>query len=145
MSFSLDVGKSVKGMEREMANESKAIVIALFRSVIKDTPVLEGRLRGNWIISADNPATGTVNVGATDTGSESKDRKDSTRGPITSGAVNNVVNFAATVDFTKNFDIYLSNNLPYASFIEFGGSKVKSPEGMVRKNLIRVGSLIAKR
>lgn len=106
-----------------MERLNKAIILELFTSVILDTPVLEGRLRGNWVISADNPADGTVSV------------KDPS-GRITAGKVSSFIN---DFDGTKDFDVYLTNNLPYAYRIEYDGwSKTKAPEGMVRKNLIRI-------
>ena len=54
-------------------------------------------------------------------------------------AINNM--FAELAKFPKDKDsvVYLTNNLPYAARIEYDGwSHTKAPEGMVRKNVIRI-------
>jgi hypothetical protein len=123
MSFSLGIAKWVGETIDEIEQVNKAIILELFTSVILDTPVLEGRLRGNWLITSDDPASGTVEV--TD--------------PTGDKTVRRVKEFVRDLSVTQDFDVYLTNNLPYAYRIEYDGwSKVKAPEGMVRKNLIRV-------
>ena len=117
-----------------MARRHRAIILDLFRSVIKDTPVgtsdpsrnyVGGRLKGNWIISADNPSDGTFDV----------------VDPAGTVTTKKVEDFVADLKAHKNFDIFLTNNMPYAYRIEFEGwSHTKAPEGMVRKNLIRVSN-----
>jgi hypothetical protein len=154
MSFALQVGKWTKDTVDGTARLHKATIFELFTSVILDTPVLEGRLRGNWIMSYNSASSGTVTVAKTQTGSESKNsdkfrsgRKGSRRnaslrgaveGQVTSKVVNEVFSRLASFPKGKDFTVYLTNNLPYASRIEFGYSKVKAPEGMVRKNIIRI-------
>ncbi len=124
MSFSVDVGKWARHTAPEaVADASEAVIFALFRGVIKDTPVLEGRLRANWIISKDRPSGETT---------EETDPNDTE-------TLGKVVTFLEDQDLSEPFDIYLTNNLPYAYRIEYDGySKVKAPEGMVRKNFIRI-------
>lgn len=103
----------------------KAIILELFTSVILDTPVLTGRLRGNWVISSDSPATGQFDV-VDPTGQQTTKK---------------VENFISKIEFSKDFDIFLSNNLPYVYRIEYDGwSHTKAPEGMVRKNIIRISN-----
>lgn len=144
MSFSQNVGGWAKDAKKEMADLNKAIAFELFASIILDTPVLEGRLRGNWVISSDNPASGTVEVSQTTTGSESKNRNERPRGPVTTKTVHNVSDFLGKVNFESDVDLYLTNNLPYAYRIEYDGySKVKAPAGMVRKNFIRISENLA--
>lgn len=144
MGFAINIGKWAEGAKGEMARINKSVVFELFSAVIKDTPVLEGRLRGNWIISSDNPASGTVKIEQTDVSSESKSRKDGTRGRVTSNAINSVFAHIAKVDFGSDIDLYLTNNLPYAYRIEYDGwSESKAPAGMVRENLIRVIDILA--
>jgi hypothetical protein len=130
MSFSLNVAKWSAGATADMAKLNKAIIFSLFSSVIKDTPVDEGRLRGNWIISSKDPANGTVDI----------------EDPQGNKSIANVADFIRGVDGTKDFDVYLTNNLPYAFRIEYDGwSHTKAPAGMVRKNLIRITSNLAAR
>ncbi len=60
--FSANIAKWVGDAQDQTKELHKAIILELFTSVILDTPVLEGRLRGNWIISSDSPATGQFDV-----------------------------------------------------------------------------------
>lgn len=103
----------------------KAATIELFKSVILDTPVSEGRLRGNWQATTNNPATGQLDI------------YDQNGGGTVIIAVNTV---------NKSLDdqtLYLANNLPYALRIEYGHSD-KAPAGMVRRNIARISRLIEK-
>lgn len=128
MSFSLDVAKWAEKARGDIEQLNKAIIIELFTSVILDTPVLEGRLRGNWLITSDDPATGTVNV----------------EDPTGAKTVRKVEDFVRGMSGKHDFSVYLTNNLPYAYRIEYDGwSSVKAPEGMVRKNLIRISNNLA--
>ena len=123
MSFSSDIGGWAKGATEEIAEVNKNIVFGLFESVIRDTPVLEGRLRANWLPSVDDPETQEIDV------------QDSS-GEET---VQNVKNFIERINGKDDFSVFLTNNLPYAYRIEYDGwSSTKAPEGMVRKNFIRV-------
>jgi len=125
MPFSVNVSKWAAKAGTTVAELHKAIILELFASVIEDTPVLQGRLRGNWIISADDPANGTFDV--VDKTGEVTTRK--------------VKDFVAKIDGEKDFNVFLANNLPYAYRIEYDGwSHTKAPEGMVRKNFIRISN-----
>ncbi len=121
MSFSRQITDWTANVSEESAELSKAIIFELFSSVIEDTPVDTGRLRGNWVITKGiAPITE----------------------PLTDGGENKlseVANFIAKVDFTQPFNLFLTNNLPYAERIEYGYSK-QAPAGMVRKNYIRITS-----
>ena len=123
MSFSTQVGKWTQHTAPDAVNEEMtAIVLDLFGSVIEDTPVDEGRLAANWQPSSKTPATGEL---------ASTNHQDTKR---------DVDDFVSAFDFSKkDFKVYLTNNLPYAHRIEYDGwSRNKAPEGMVRKNQIRV-------
>lgn len=105
---------------------NQAVVLALFSSVIKDTPVLTGRLRGNWLVTSENPASGVAEV--TD--------------PTGNKAIADVASLVGGM--SGDFDVYLTNNLPYAYRVEYDGwSHTKAPAGMVRKNLIRISEKLA--
>ena len=123
MSFSLQVGKWADAASRELQELQKAVILELFTSVILDTPVLEGRLRGNWLITSGDPAAGTLNM----------------EDPTGARTVRNVNDFVRRLDTGKDYSVFLTNNLPYAYRIEYDGwSHTKAPEGMVRKNFIRI-------
>ncbi|WBA79555.1 hypothetical protein [Endozoicomonas sp. GU-1] len=103
----------------------KAVAIELFKSVILDTPVDEGRLRANWQATTDNPATGQLDI------------YDENGGGTVALAVK-------TVNQSNNDQVlYLVNNLPYALAIEYGHSD-QAPKGMVRRNMVRISGLIKK-
>lgn len=123
MSFSQKVARWAYNAGQEIEALQKAIILELFTSVILDSPVLEGRLRGNWLITSGTPGEGVVDV------------LDPT-GNITTRKISN---FVRSIDAAENYSVYLTNNLPYAYRIEYDGwSHTKAPEGMVRKNFIRI-------
>ena len=94
----------------------------LFRAVVMDTPVLEGTLRGNWQASSVSPITSELGM------------RDSAQ---VFAEMEAVLSGARMTD-----DIYLRNNLPYAYPIEYyGHSSVKAPQGMVRKNVMRLSQI----
>lgn len=127
MNFAVDVAKWAAKANATIVETQRAIIIELFNSVILDTPVLTGRLRGNWIISSDNPSLGTVDI----------------EDPSGATTTRKVEDFVESIGL-KNVNVFLSNNLPYAWRIEYEGfSKIKSPEGMVRKNFIRISNILS--
>lgn len=121
--FSADITNWTKKAEKDFERLRRAIVIELFSSVILDTPVAEGRLRGNWQISASSPTSGVVEVLDTNGGK----------------TIANVQGLVQQGKLNKDQAVFLTNNLPYAYAIEYdGASHTKAPQGMVRKNFIRV-------
>jgi len=120
--FSLKINDYVENSLKDVTELHKAIILELFSSVILDTPVLEGRLRGNWIISSDNPASGTFDITDKDGGTTTRKVED----------------HISKLPDSLDFKVYLTNNLPYAYRIEYDGYSGKAPEGMVRKNFARI-------
>ena len=144
MQFALNTAKWAKKAAIDIEEVNRAIIFDLFASVILDTPVMEGRLRGNWLITSDNPASGIVEVSSSSPDTESKSRKDPPRGPVTTYKVNELTSFVNKMDGNDDFNVYLTNNLPYVYRVEYDGwSHAKAPEGMVRKNFIRISSNLA--
>jgi len=123
MGFSDDIRKARKQMIDDADEYRQAVTISLFNSVILDTPVDTGRLRGNWQTSEGEAKTGEVN------------RLDKSGGEATTEA--------QQVVQSSNPDtvVHLTNNLPYATKMEFGGSD-QSPQGMVRKNVARIEQIL---
>ncbi|OED34516.1 hypothetical protein AB832_07405 [Flavobacteriaceae bacterium (ex Bugula neritina AB1)] len=123
MSFSGKINQFKVDAIEATEETRKAAIIALFRSVIQDTPVDTGRLRGNWQASINNPESGTID--AFNTG--------------TSVAIAAAIK---TVEGSQAGEtLYLVNNLPYAEKIEYGYSQ-QAPQGMVRRNLSRITQII---
>ena len=97
----------------------EGIIISLFNAVILDTPVDSGRAIGNWQASAEKPKLTKVERFG-ESGALAEVQQNMTEGTM-----------------------YLTNNLPYIERLEYGYSQ-KSPDGMVRKNVARVGAIIKK-
>ena len=113
----------------------KGTSIKLFSAVIKSSPVDTGRFRANWTAAGVQPSTVTAS---------STDKS----GSSAIGAMTSYINSAnGQLVFT------LSNNLPYAHKLEYGGypgdgpntvggfSK-QAPAGMVRVNAARFQAIL---
>lgn len=110
-------GFSARAQEKVLKIFKKSI-IDLTSDIISDTPVDTGRLKNNWF-----PSVGAASEQTTEaTANEAGDRAEK----------------CAQNELTLDKTFYFTNNLPYAFRIEFEGwSKVKAPQGMVRRNAIR--------
>lgn len=114
-------------MEAAKVNIKRGLWAARFQAIttlcghiIDDTPVDSGALRGSW----------RTNEGSVST--ETEPRLDE------SGKEPKAECTAVVGSSNLDSEIYFSNPLHYAEYIEFDGhSSVKAPEGMVRKNLAR--------
>lgn len=97
----------------------RAIKVALFNGVIRDTRVDTGRLRGNWQTTNNSPASGEV------------EREDSTPQGSDGGSAQLEASFTVKGDTID----YLTNNLPYAQ-------RWEEHDGMVRRNVARLSRTI---
>lgn len=110
-------------------------VISLFSDIVIATPVDEGRLRSNWFASGKNPSNAV----------------NDTR------SVGQALGLIKTVAKSVKGDTYtLTNNLPYAVTVEFGGFNynpksgkttssgfsTQAPQGMMRANTLRWSNLV---
>lgn len=125
MNFSLgNLNPWKKKAIEQVTRDRREIILRLFRAVVFDTPVLEGTLRGNWQCSMLSPITGPISKRV---------------GNQVMAEIQSVLNGSKLED-----TIYLRNNMPYAYGIEYyGWSKVKAPQGMVRKNIMRLDRIAA--
>lgn len=114
MTLKLDIDRFAAKTRSRVDEASRAIKIALFNGVIRDTRVRTGRLRGNWQTTTGEPAPTTV------------DRLDPT-GEAAEREVRETVG-ADTKD-------YLTNNLPYAEVWE-------ERDGMVERNVARIERIV---
>jgi len=124
VSFSDDMNAYAKKAGASLEETSRAIVLELFGSVIKDTPVKSGRAKGNWQTTIGAPASGTV---------------DRLGEPEALADVSQ-----QTASFGAGKVIYLSNNLPYIYRLEYDGWSQQAPGGMLRKNVARIQQIVAK-
>lgn len=114
MSFSADITKFAKKTNSSLDEASRAIKINLFGSVIRDTRVDTGRLRGNWQTTTGSPNYSEI------------DRLDPTGNQAVTEAITTVK--GDTVD-------YMTNNLPYAEVWE-------ENDGMIAKNMARINRIV---
>lgn len=135
MSFTLDVRNFVEKTKKNNETVMRQVSLKLFSAIIKASPVDTGRFRMNWQATYSTPATGVL------------------AGVDPSGAT--AINVMADV-VLKNpfwFDFVLTNNLPYANVIEYGGYpgdgpntvggySRQAPSGVVRVNVVRFQQLI---
>lgn len=124
MSFASDVAKYAKLAGASVDETGRAIVLELFGSTIKDTPVKSGRAKGNWQTTIGTPASGTTDrLGEEESLAEVSQQ---------------------TASFGAGKIIYLTNNLPYIYRLEYLGWSQQSPDGMARKNVARIQSIVRK-
>lgn len=136
MSFSRDMGKAtaeIKGISSKWAREGAK---ALFTRVIRQSPTgqpdiwkaknppkgyVGGRFKGNWQFTKGTPAVGDLDL---------KDKEGD-------GTISKMVQGISTVNFNKEFKVFLTNNLPYSEELEEGHS-TQVPVGWVRLNVMRI-------
>ncbi|WP_445364960.1 hypothetical protein ACJJJB_11650 [Microbulbifer sp. ANSA001] len=121
MKFSASLKKFNDDALAEADRLYRATNIELFNSVIRDTPVDTGRARGNWQTTVGTPAQ------------SSSLRLDRSGAEAQAEVIQNV----SGLDKVN----YLINNLPYIQPLEYGHSK-QAPAGMVRRNVLRIKSII---
>ncbi len=118
--FNADLKNFGELTERQAEQVFRKIALDLDASVVLDTPVDEGRARGNWYPSINVP---------------SDDVDDKSLGSAKSlGRISRVV-LGAKLGTT----IWLTNNLPYILALENGHSK-QAPNGMVDVNVERAAA-----
>lgn len=131
MSFTQDLFKFRKRTMDKYTKVKRLSAFELFAAVVMETPVDKGVLRNNWFAS--------IGRGSTDTTSSSD--------PSGANTLAKIQAILQGVDLDR--DVFLTNNLPYAAVVEFGGYpkspsggagktsggySLKAPEGMVRIN-----------
>lgn len=135
MSFTLDVRNFVEKAKKNNETVMRQVSLKLFSAIIKASPVDTGRFRMNWQATYSTPATGVING-------------EDPSGTAAIGAMSTVV--------LKNpfwFDFVLTNNLPYANVIEYGGYpgtgpntvggfSRQAPSGIVRVNVVRFQQIL---
>lgn len=115
-----DWGAQIEALAKKGAQDigevCRAIKIELFSSVVDDTRVDTGRLRGNWSIREGSPNT-------------TKLKRTDKSGSIVKGRIDAV----ASPDGVT----YFTNNLPYAGVYE-------KKDAMIGKNVARVDQILKK-
>jgi len=127
VSFESDWQKISEKLDKTLSQGIRATLFEVGAAIIKDTPADTGRARGNWQSSVNSGATGEL----------SRKQKGKRSGAATT-ELSQEVNVAIGNIF------YLTNNVPYIRRLEYGYSKKKAPDGMVRKNLQHFNRLLVK-
>jgi len=124
VSFSNDLQNFNKKTLEVYSKVKRGSSLDLFSAIVLETPVDKGTLRGNWFADIGSPNT------------EISDAVDES-GQITISTIKAVLQQGDMAD-----DVFLTNNLPYATVIEFDGHSAKAPAGMVRVNTVRWKSIV---
>ncbi len=118
--FNLDLTRFGDLTEKQAHQIFRKIALDLDASIVLDTPVDEGRARGNWYPSINIP---------------SAEVDEDSLGPgVSLGRLNGVVATAQLGDV-----IWMTNNLPYILALENGHSG-QAPDGMVDVNAERAAA-----
>lgn len=96
----------------------------LFSAIVLATPVDKGVLRNNWYAEIGRGSTESTNEGE----------------PSGQSAISRIQNRIESADELST--VFLTNNLPYASRIEFDGHSAQAPTGMVRVNLLNWNTIV---
>lgn len=114
-SFLVDLRASINEALGGAEEVVKDATLTLVTKIVLKTPVDTGRLQKNWNTKLNTADLTLHDVGAQDSPSR---------------AMSELKNFDLKVK-----QIWITNNLPYAYDIEYGKSKVKAPQGMMRVSL----------
>ena len=104
----------LKLAEEQAARVMRGIAFTLFTGTSRDTPVDTGRLRSNWQLTLNDPASSEVGG------------IQPNPAPVLSS-------------YTIQDTIYLSNNLVYADTIE-NGRLNRTPNFMLKRNLAKINN-----
>ena len=122
--FSVDMSKAIKNAEDDIETIVKLATLGLFRAIVLKTPVDTGHLAYNWQASVNN-VENSVREGVDPDKQRTIEDGE--------GKINKWT--------TKDKIIWISNNVHYVEDIEYGKSKVKAPQGMVRVSLREFDSI----
>lgn len=122
--FSVDLEKEISQAEDKAEDTVKFAVLGLFRAIVLKTPVDTGHLAYNWQVSIDSP--------------ENSERPgvDPEKDKTISEGQSNIGKWKL-----NNKMLWIANNVEYVEDIEYGKSKVKAPQGMVRVSLREFDSI----
>lgn len=115
--FEVNIDKFADQIGVELSLVIKKLAFDIFADVVAGTPVDTGRAMNNWMISVGNPSRSTTDKGG---------NKASVKAAKRSAA-------DAELAQVRPFDtVWISNNLPYITFLEEGCSK-QAPNGWVAR------------
>lgn len=122
-SFAASLAEFAEQAKGAIDTVCREVIIEIGSSVIRMSPVKDGRFRGNWQYSIGSPAQGET--GRNDPGGAQ------TTAELVDGAL----------QFKAGETAYIVNNVPYAIRLEYGWSD-QAPEGVVRITLDRFQRIV---
>lgn len=122
--FALELRKLIERAKVAPEVVVRKATLDIHSSVVDMSPVDTGRFKGNWNIAYGSPDL-TVTTDVDPSGSETKSKA-----------------LAAAASYSGQ-DVYITNNLPYATPLEYGHSG-QAPQGMVRVTVSRWNEHVAK-
>jgi hypothetical protein len=112
----------LRGMIEESKGNAEDVVklaaLNLFTKIVNKTPVDTGHLVYNWNLDLNTPDK------------TERDGVDPNRSKALSTGSKHIENFKLGIK-----QIWITNNVQYAYDIEYGKSKIKAPQGMVRVSI----------
>ena len=116
--FLADLRDSINDAKGNAEDVVKLASLNLFKKVVNKTPVDTGHLAYNWNLQLNSPNL-TVRSGT-----------DPEKGKTIAEGGKHIESFKLGIK-----QIWITNNVEYAYDIEYGKSRVKAPQGMVRVSL----------
>lgn len=116
--FLADLRNSIKESTGNAEDVVKLASLNLFKKIVNKTPVDTGHLAYNWNIELNSPNL------------SKKEGVDPQKSSTINLGQQNIDKFQLGVK-----QIWITNNVEYAYDIEYGKSKIKAPQGMVRVSL----------
>ena len=126
MSFTSDLIAFEKKYELQMEKVLRKVTLDLSAQLIQMSPVDTGRFRNNWYLSTTYAPNLTTTTQTDPSGMAALNRISSGLSSIQMGT-----------------PIWITNNLPYATRLEYGWSK-QAPAGMVRISAARFQAYLTK-
>lgn len=122
-SFALQLAEFAAQAKEAVDASLREIIIEIGNSLIRMSPVDTGRFRGNWQMTIEAPAAGTL----------------STLDPTGTEATARIA--GESILFRAGTTAFIVNNLPYAIPLEYGHSD-QAPGGMVRITQARFQQIV---
>ena len=141
--FGVDLKKFARTIDLSVAKVVRKVSLDVFRGVLEKTPVDTGAARASWQIGVNRKSDAKVTV---------------TGGKMSKGGASAIANKQTSKLSTVNAydEVIISNNVPYAQKLEYGGYLPKNtdklvggfskqaPRGMARITLIEIAQAMTK-
>jgi len=118
-----------RAKELVLKKQSRAVrrtLIHTFQAIVNESPFETGRFKGNWQLTFDSPALGTL------------ERLDPTGGSVMAEIAQMIENVPNVLEL----EAWFVNNLPYAVELEYGSSP-QARKGFVRVNIAKVPNVLS--